>query len=120
VDERPPIWLGHSVLTVSDVDRAADFWRRTGMREIHRNAEVAIFELRGGTHVILAPGTPDPAADVAFDLMVEDLDATHARWAKDGLNVGPIEHGRIHNAFTVTDPDGNRVTVNSSHVMGPV
>ena len=28
--------------------------------------------------------------------------------------------GRIHSAFTVVDPDGYRVTVNSSHVVGEV
>ena len=31
-----------------------------------------------------------------------------------------ISRGRIHNAFTATDPDGYVVTVNSSHVVGPV
>jgi len=51
---------------------------------------------------------------------VDDLAETHVRWAARGLRVSPIEHGRIHDAFTVTDPEGHLVTVNSSHVVGRV
>jgi catechol 2,3-dioxygenase-like lactoylglutathione lyase family enzyme len=108
------------VLPVSNIERAADFWRDLGMRDIERNENVAILELRGGTHLILVPGTPPPDADAPFDLMVEDVAATHARYAAAGLDPSPIEHGRIHSAFTVVDPDGYRVTVNSSHVVGEV
>ena len=108
------------MLPVSNLERAADFWRDLGMRDIERNENVAILELRGGTHLILVPGTPPPDADAPFDLMVEDVDATHARYAAAGLDPSPIEHGRIHSAFTVVDPDGYRVTVNSSHVVGDV
>jgi hypothetical protein len=52
--------------------------------------------------------------------MVEDLDATHAEWQRLGLDVSPIERGRIHSAFVLRDPNGNNVTVNSSHVVGDV
>ena len=37
-----------------------------------------------------------------------------------GLEPSPIERGRIHSAFTMRDPDGYRVTVNSSHVVSEV
>lgn len=114
------MWVGHAFLTVSDLDRSADFWRSIGMREVERNAQVAVLELRGGTHLLLLPGTPAAGAAVPFDLMVEDLDATHAEWSASGLDPSPIEHGQIHSAFTVKDPDGYRVTVNSSHVVGEV
>jgi hypothetical protein len=69
---------------------------------------------------VLVPGTPPEDADTPFDLMVEDVDATHADWAARGLDPTPIERGRIHAAFTMRDPDGYRVTVNSSHVVGEV
>jgi catechol 2,3-dioxygenase-like lactoylglutathione lyase family enzyme len=116
---RPPVWVGHVRLSVSDVDRSAAFWREIGMREIERNASIAVLELRGGTHLILRPGTP--ATDEApFDLMVDDLDATHTQWKALGLDLSPITPGRIHSSFTVRDPDGYRVTVNSSHVAGDV
>jgi len=114
------VWIGHAVLTVSDVDRAAAFWRAIGMREVERNPHVAVLELRGGTHLVLVPGAPSESADAPFDLMVEDLDATHADWERQGFDVTPIEQGRIHAAFVVRDPDGNAVTVNSSHVVGDV
>ena len=116
---RPPVWIGHAVLTVGDVDRAANFWRDVGMREIVRNNDVAVMELRGGTHLVLVPGTVT-AGDAPFDLMVEDLRAVHEQWNALGLEPGPISHDRIHDSFTVTDPDGHRVTVNSSHVVGEV
>jgi catechol 2,3-dioxygenase-like lactoylglutathione lyase family enzyme len=120
METRPPVWIGHAVLTVSDVGRAADFWRAVGMREVERNERVAVLELRGGTHLVLVPGTPGASADAPFDLMVEDLDATRAEWDGLGFDVSPIEHGRIHSAFVLRDPDGYAVTVNSSHVVGDV
>ena len=72
-----------------------------------------------GTHLVLVPGSP-ATGDAPFDLMVEDLDATHEAWMELGVDVSEISRGRIHNAFEATDPDGYRVTVNSSHVMGTV
>jgi len=120
VEGRPSVWIGHAVLTVGDVDRSAEYWRRLGMREVERNDHVAVLELRGGTHLVLVPGTPGDDADVPFDLMVDDLDEVHAEWKARGLDPSPIERGRIHAAFTMRDPDGYRVTVNSSHVVGEV
>jgi catechol 2,3-dioxygenase-like lactoylglutathione lyase family enzyme len=120
VEGRPSVWIGHAVLTVGDVDRSAEYWRRLGMREVERNDHVAVLELRGGTHLVLVPGTPADDAEVPFDLMVEDLDEVHAEWKARGLDPSPIERGRIHAAFTMRDPDGYRVTVNSSHVVGEV
>jgi catechol 2,3-dioxygenase-like lactoylglutathione lyase family enzyme len=120
MDGRPSVWIGHAVLTVRDVDRSADYWRDLGMREVERNEHVAVLELRGGTHLLLVPGTPPEGGDTPFDLMVEDVDATHAEWEQRGLDPSPIERGRFHTAFTMRDPDGYRVTVNSSHVVGEV
>ena len=120
MEKRPPVWIGHAVLTVADLDRSAEFWRIVGMREIERNEHVAVLELRGGTHLVLVPGTPPAAQDAPFDLMVEDLEATHAGWERSCLDVSPIERGRIHASFALRDPDGRRVTVNNSHVVGEV
>ncbi len=107
------------MLTVADVNRAADFWREVGMREIERNEHVAVMELRGGTHLVLVPGNV-AAGDAPFDFMVEDLNSIHGQWTEQGLDPSPISHDRIHDSFTVIDPDGHRVTVNSSHVVGEV
>jgi catechol 2,3-dioxygenase-like lactoylglutathione lyase family enzyme len=119
VNERPPVWIGHEVLMVSDVDRSADFWRALGLREIERSADVAVLELRGGTHLLLLPG-PRADDDAPFDLMVEDLEATHRDWDALGLHPSPIAARPFHTSFTVRDPDGYTVTVNSSHVVGEV
>jgi catechol 2,3-dioxygenase-like lactoylglutathione lyase family enzyme len=119
VTNRPPVWIGHAVLTVSDVDRAADFYGTIGMREIERNPQVAVMELRGGTHLVLA-AAPVTAGDAPFDLMVEDLNATHRAWTEQGLAPGEISHDRIHDSFVVTDPDGHHLTISSNHVVGEV
>ena len=120
MEGRPPVWIGHTVLPVADLNRSADFWQGLGMREIERNPHVAVLELRGGTHLLLVPGTPQAEADAPFDLMVDDLDTTHAEWKARGLDPSPIESGQFHTAFTLRDPDGYRVTVHSSHVVGEV
>jgi catechol 2,3-dioxygenase-like lactoylglutathione lyase family enzyme len=117
---RPPVWIGHARLTSSDLERSADFWCAVGMREVERNEQVVVLELRGGTHLVLLSGAPGGGEDAPFDLMVEDLEATHAEWERLGFSVSPIERGRIHSAFVLRDPDGNNVTVNSSHVVGDV
>jgi catechol 2,3-dioxygenase-like lactoylglutathione lyase family enzyme len=119
MDGRPPVWIGHAVLTVSDVDRSADFWTGIGLREVERDAHVAVFELRGGTHLLLVPGSREHEQP-DFDLMVDDLDATHHAWSEHGLAPSPIETREFHRSFTVRDPDGYVVTVNSSHVVGEV
>jgi catechol 2,3-dioxygenase-like lactoylglutathione lyase family enzyme len=119
VEGRPPVWVGHAVLTVSDIPRAARWWAGIGMREIEQNAHVAVLELRGGTHLVLVPGNVT-AGEAPFDLMVEDLEATHQEWSARGIAVSEITRGRIHHAFSATDPDGYVVTINSTHVVGEV
>jgi hypothetical protein len=51
-----------------------------------------------------------------FDLMVDDLDATHERLRTLGLAPSGIESGRIHRSFSVRAPSGHTLTFNSSHV----
>ena len=51
VDERPPVWVGHLVLNVSDLSRSVEFWHEIGMRQVEKNDDVAMLELRGGTHL---------------------------------------------------------------------
>ena len=108
------------VWQVKNVRAAALFWSDLGMRQVHVKDGIAILELRGGTHLILLPAEGDEPSATPLDLMVDDLAETHVRWAARGLRASPIEHGRIHDAFTVTDPEGHLVTVNSSHVVGRV
>src|SRR5215813_12769823 len=119
-DERPFLWVGHVVWRVKNVRATAVFWRDLGMRQVDIKDGIAILELRGGTHLILLPGESEGPSDAPLDLMVDDLAETHTLWSARGLRVSPIERGRIHDTFTVTDPEGHAVTVNSSHVVGKV
>jgi catechol 2,3-dioxygenase-like lactoylglutathione lyase family enzyme len=120
MDPRPAVWTGHLVVSGTDLAASAKFYNDIGMREVALLDEVAIFELRGGTHLVVRKDAEGAGGPADWDLMVEDLGATHADWSAKGLHVSPIAQGPIHEAFTVTDPDGNTIEVNSSHVLGPV
>jgi hypothetical protein len=119
-DPRPPIWVGHVVLESDRLAESATFMRTIGMRPVFAGPEVAIFELRGGTHLILVAKAEVVARDAPFDLMVDDLHATHARFAALGLAPSAIEAvPRIdHELFRVREPAGHTLTVYSDHVAG--
>jgi hypothetical protein len=100
------------------LDESHAFMLALGLRPVGQGEDVAVLELRGGTHLVLLR-TDEPLSGAApFDLMVEDLEATHARLAELGLSPSPIVAGRIHRSFTVRDPSGQEVAFNSSHVSG--
>jgi len=108
--------VGHIALSTDKLDASHAFMLALGMRPIARGEDFAVLELRAGTHLVLLRQeevTPGPAS---FDLMVEDLDATHARLTAQGLAPSQISEGRIHRSFNVTDPCGHAITFNSSHV----
>ena len=52
-DSRPPVWVGHVSMATSDLAESQTFMEQLGMRPMFRNESVAIFELRGGTHLVL-------------------------------------------------------------------
>jgi hypothetical protein len=118
-DQRPAVAVGHVRLPCADVSEAAHWLETAGLRPIVQMDDLAVLELRGGTHVVVrkteapAPGTLAP-----FDLMVDDIDATHGDYAAKGLSPTPIQRGRIHDSFTVPGPSGWTFTVNSSHASG--
>ena len=72
--------------------------------------------MRGGTHLVLTTDPDSQLVKGSFDLMVADLDATHARFTELGLAPGEIERGQIHDCFEVREPGGTSITFNSSHV----
>jgi catechol 2,3-dioxygenase-like lactoylglutathione lyase family enzyme len=118
-DERPPLWVGHVTMSVSDPQRSHDYYVGLGMRSVVPGDQFAITELRGGTHLVLEVGEVEPG-DAPFDLMVEDLPAMHSRFQEAGLDVSDIISGDVHDVFVLTDPDGKRIVVFNSHVIGPV
>ena len=72
-------------------DRVAEtsrFMQLIGMRPIFENDEIAVLELRGGTHLVVTANAESELLRGSFDLMVEDLDATHAHFTGLGLEPG--------------------------------
>ena len=122
IDPRPDVAVGHIRLDVNDVPSEFTFFVKHGMREILNRDNFAILELRGGTHLILQKSEDqvETGKRTPFDLMVDDIDAAHSKYAADGSSTTPIERGNIHDSFTVTTPTGYVIPVNSSHVAGPV
>src|SRR6266436_2231366 len=91
IDPRPPVAVGHVRLTVTDVGAAARWLETVGLRPIVTQKELAVLELRGGTH---------------------------RDYAEKGLSPSPIRRGRIHDSFDLPGPEGWAFTVNSSHASG--
>ena len=115
-DPRPPVWIGHVRMNSRSVEETTAFMLNIGMRSIVQNDRISVLELRGGTHLVIAGAEDGEPGDAEFDLMVEDVDATYAEYAAKGLTVSEIQRGRIHDSFILTEPGGNRITVNSTHV----
>jgi len=120
IDQRPPVAVGHVRLPCVDVATAAHWLETVGLRPIVTMDGLAVLELRGGTHVVVRKADQPPAsgAMAPFDLMVDDVDATHRDFAEKGLSPTPISRGRIHDSFEVPGPGGWTFTVNSSHASG--
>jgi hypothetical protein len=120
VDQRPPVAIGHVRLNVTDVGAASHWLEKVGLRPIVSNSDLAVLELRGGTHlvVIQAEQPPEPRTEAPFDLMFDDVDATHRIFEDRGLSPSPIQRGRIHDSFEIIGPDGWVFTINSSHASG--
>jgi Glyoxalase/Bleomycin resistance protein/Dioxygenase superfamily len=118
--DRPPVWTGHLLLSSSDPINAARFYEKLGMRPVQLDDTFCVLELRGGTHLAIRLDRERAADPAPWDLMVDDLDATHDQWDSVGIPVSAISPGPPHRSFEVTDPDGHGVTVRDSHVIGPV
>jgi catechol 2,3-dioxygenase-like lactoylglutathione lyase family enzyme len=118
-DLRPPVWVGHVVLETARLEETAQFMRKVGLRPIVRRPNVAVLELRGGTHLVLVSKPEVVAGEASFDLMVEDLRATHQRFIGLGLAPTPIEAvSDNHERFLVREPAGNVISFFSNHVSG--
>ena len=118
VDPRPPVWVGHVSMKTDRLAESREFMLQLGLRPVADGDAFAVLELRGGTHLVLLKEDAVEPGTAPFDLMVEDLEATHRRFASLGLAPSEIQSGRIHRSFRVRDPSGQEVTFNSSHVSG--
>ena len=117
---RPAVAIGHiGPLIVSSIPDAVAFYADLGMRTVMVGPDMAILELRGGTHLILRRGEAS-GGRAPFDLMVDDLDGVRDQLQRSGVSLGPVRSGGVHRTFDLLDPDRHRVSITSSHAMGPV
>ncbi len=112
---RPDIAFGHVRLSVGNVADTTDFFVKLGIRTIVEQEDFSVLELRGGTHLVLSTWDAPESSPVAFDIMVDDIDATYAHLKGHGMEVTDISRGRIHDSFAVQTPDRRALTMNSSH-----
>jgi len=116
---RPPVWIGHVVLETDRLEESAAFMKQIGLRSIVERPQVAVLELRGGTHLVLIAKPTITPGDAPFDLMVEDLHATHASFVEQGLDPTPIERlSREHEHFKLREPAGHIISFLSNHASG--
>ena len=119
-DHRPPVGVAHVVLETDRISESARFMMTIGMRSIFEGPDVCIYEMRGGTHLILMRKNAIVPGNAPFDLMVDDLRATHRQFESLGLAPSLIERRPAidHEVFTVREPAGHLITFFSSHVSG--
>jgi hypothetical protein len=119
-DQRPTVGVAHVVLHTDRMTETAQFMRTIGMRPIFDGPEVSVYEMRGGTHLVMLREESVSPGEAPFDLMVDDLRATHQRFASLGLSPSPLEARPqiAHEIFTVREPAGHVITFFSNHASG--
>ena len=116
MSNRPGIWIGHRNLPTHDIEASHKFLCDIGLRHLFREDDFSIYELRGGTHLIIHRKDEPVENQAEFDFMVEDIDKTYEHIAALGYPTTDLERGQIHDWFFVTEPGGNTLKFNSSHV----
>jgi len=81
-----------------------------------------VLELRGGTHLLLVQ-SPDEMMEIldpTFDLMVDDIGAFRDHLEAHHIACTEVTLHQLigHRRFFVTDPDGRRIAIHSSHTEG--
>jgi len=96
-DQRPAVGVAHVVLHTDRMRESAQFMQTIGMRSIFDGPEVSVYEMRGGTHLILMRKDEVVAGDASFDLMVDDLHLA----PENLILAGPIGTGKTHLAIAL-------------------
>jgi uncharacterized glyoxalase superfamily protein PhnB len=119
---------------VSDIDISYQFYTKLGLRPFGIFPDLAIIELRGGTHILLFSKNDELASSLSsshlgqrganeqLDLMIDgksrsDLELYRATLMEKGLSIDAIAQDQFfgHDYFQLVDPDGNGITVYTSH-----
>lgn len=113
----PSVSVAHVVLYTDRMTESAQFMRTVGMVPVFDGPQVSVYELRGGTHLLLLHKDAVTPGDAAFDLMVDDIHAAHQHFTALGLAPSPIESRPAieHEVFTLREPAGHVITFFSSH-----
>ena len=135
-DDLPAATFGHFVMKVSDISISYQFYTKLGLRPFGMFPGLAIIELRGGTHILLFSKEDELSSSLntghigqrgAFfgerlDLMIggrsrHDLELYRTTLIERGLLVEAIAQDQFfgHDYFQLADPDGNGITVYTSH-----
>jgi len=128
--------VAHLVFKVTDLKSSCQFYSNLGIPPFFIDEEVAIIELRGGTHLILLSVDSMAGEGVAesltgqfqkklseqFDLMIEgkgldELKKYRLELIGRGIAAGEIPDETFfgHHLFCIQDPDGNGITIYTSH-----
>jgi catechol-2,3-dioxygenase len=128
--------VAHLVLKVADLRSSCQFYSNLGTPPFYTDEETAIIELRGGTHLILLSVNSAAGEGIAesltgqfhkrfseqFDLMIEgkgldELKTYRSELISRGIAAGAIPDETFfgHHLFCIKDPDGNGVTIYTSH-----
>jgi catechol 2,3-dioxygenase-like lactoylglutathione lyase family enzyme len=129
--------VAHLVLKVADLKSSCQFYSNLGIPPFVIDEKFAIIELRGGTHLLLfevglageevaesLTGQFYKRFSERFDLMIKGKDLNELKKYRLELISRGIAAGEIpdetffgHHLFCIKDPDGNGITIYSSHAV---
>ena len=130
--------VAHLVFKVADLKRSCEFYSNLGIPPFAIDGKVALIELRGGTHLLLLEVDQLAGGDIAesvtgqfhkrfseqFDLMIEgkgldELKKYRSELISRGIAAGEIPDEMFfgHHLFCIKDPDGNGITIYTSHAI---
>jgi catechol-2,3-dioxygenase len=130
--------VAHLVFKVADLKRSSQFYSDLGIPPFAIDGKAALIELRGGTHLLLLEADQLAGGDIAesvtgqfhkrlserFDLMIkgkglDELKAYRLELISRGIAAGeiPDEMSFGHHLSCIKDPDGNGITIYTSHAI---
>jgi catechol 2,3-dioxygenase-like lactoylglutathione lyase family enzyme len=127
--------VAHLVFKVADLMRSCQFYSTLGIPPFAIDEQFAIVELRGGTHLLLfevglageevaesVTGQFHERLSERFDLMIKgkglnELRKYRLELIRRGIAAGEIPDETFygHHLFCIKDPDGNGITIYTSH-----
>jgi catechol-2,3-dioxygenase len=134
----PELAVAHLVFKVADLKSSCQFYSNLGIPPFAIDEKVAIIELCGGTHLLLLEVDQLAGEDVAesltgqfhkrfseqFDLMIKgkglnELKKYRLELIRRGIAAGEIPDETFfgHYLFCIRDPDGNGITIYTSHAI---